>query len=82
MPNELNMRSVKVAAEIRAEMARQKVSVNTLSEAVGIPLSTLRRSVNGTRSFTLDELHAVGEALGLRLSVLISRTGNHEEPAA
>lgn len=62
-----------MAEEIRAEMARQKMNVNELSEVVGIPLSTLRRSLNGLRPLTLDELHGIGSALNLKLSVLISR---------
>lgn len=54
-------------------MARQKKSANQLSDEVGIPLSTLRRSLNGIRSFTLDELQQIGNVLGLRISVLIAQ---------
>lgn len=74
MTNELIARSERVSAEVRAEMAKRRVSVNALAEEVGIPVSTLRRSVNGQRSFTLDELFAVLQALKTPVSELIART--------
>ena len=71
MPNELNPRSEAVSAEIRAEMARQKVSMNSLAMEVGIPVSTLRRSVLGQRPFNIDELHDVAEFLNISMAELI-----------
>lgn len=71
MPNELNPRSEAVSAEVRAEMARQKVSMNSLAMQVGIPVSTLRRSVLGQRPFSIDELHDVAEFLNISMAELI-----------
>lgn len=76
MPNELNTRSERVAEEIRAEMARQKITVNALSEESGIPISTLRRSVNGQRPFTIQELFVITRLLGTTVVEIIQRAGD------
>lgn len=73
MPNELNTRSAEIAAEIRGEMAKQKFPITALAEQVGMPVSTLRRSVLGYRSFTVDELFSITTVLGIRMSDLIEQ---------
>lgn len=67
--------SQRVAAEVRAEMARQnkRVTLTGMAEATGITLSTLRRRVDGSSSFTLDELTRVAEYLGVSVAVLSER---------
>ncbi|BBJ71037.1 hypothetical protein KPHES18087_05080 [Corynebacterium ulcerans] len=74
MPYEITSRSGAIAAEIRAEMARQQKSLSELSDAVGIPLSTIRRSVKGQRAFTIDELASVAAWLGRDLLELVKKT--------
>lgn len=73
MPNELKARTEGIAAEIRAELARQEISVNALSNNTGIPVSTLRRSVRGFRPFTVDELFVITRTLGLLMSEVVAR---------
>ena len=73
MPNELNTRSERVAEEVRAEMARQEITVNTLSEKSGVPISTLRRSVKGQRPFTINELFVITRLLGISVVEIIQR---------
>lgn len=73
MPNELNTRSERVAEEIRAEMARQQITVDALSEKSGIPISTLRRSVKGHRPFTINELFVITRLLGISVVEIIQR---------
>ena len=73
MPNELNARSEWVAEEIRAEMARQQITVDALSEQSGIPISTLRRSVKGYRPFTINELFVITRLLGISVVEIIQR---------
>lgn len=73
MPNELNTRSGRVAEEIRAEMARQQITVDALSEKSGIPISTLRRSVKGHRPFTINELFVITRLLGISVVEIIQR---------
>jgi len=73
MPNELNTRSERVAEEIRAEMARQQISVDALSEESGVPISTLRRSVKGQRPFTIQELFVITRLLGTTVVDIVQR---------
>lgn len=53
-----------VAAEVRAEMARQNISQETLSRAMNMNQATLSRRLNGRLPFTTDELAAAAHALG------------------
>lgn len=76
MPNKLKSSSELVSEEIRAELARQKKSVNGLAEYIGSPISTIRRSVNGHRPFTLDELDATAAYLGIGVIELIRKSRN------
>lgn len=73
MPNELNTRSERVAEEVRAEMARRQISVNALSEESGVPISTLRRSVNGQRPFTIQELFVITRLLETTVVDIVQR---------
>lgn len=73
MPNELNTRSERVAEEVRAEMARRQISVNALSEESGVPISTLRRSVNGQRPFTIQELFVITHLLDTTVVDIVQR---------
>lgn len=73
MPSELKSSSATVAEEIRAEMARQKISVNALAECIGMPISTLRRSINGSRPFGVDEVFKVTQALNVSATSIIQR---------
>lgn len=73
MPNELNTRSERVSEEVRAEMARRRMSVNALSEESGVPISTLRRSVNGQRPFTIQELFVITRLLDISVVDIVQR---------
>lgn len=57
----------RVAAEVRAEMARQLMSQDKLGQLSGIPQSTLSRRLSGDPRWPFDtnELAAVAEALGV-----------------
>lgn len=54
-----------VAAEVRAEIAKQGIEVRALSEESGIPRGRLSNRLNEHREFTLGELNAIGEVLGV-----------------
>lgn len=73
MPNELKASSIDLSVEVRAEMERQKISLNSLASKTGIPISTLRRRVIGFSPFTTDELFVVTTLLGVKMSEIISR---------
>ena len=54
-------------------MARQKITVNALSEESGVPISTLRRSVNGQRPFTIQELFVITRLLETSVVDIVQR---------
>ncbi|MCT1442237.1 helix-turn-helix domain-containing protein [Corynebacterium glucuronolyticum] len=57
-------------------MARKEITVNQVADAIGMPISTLRRSVKGQRPFTIDELDSVAGYLGFTLSELLGMSEN------
>lgn len=67
-------RRAKVASEVRAEMARQQVTVTALSKSTNINAPTLRRRLDGQSPFYVEELAAICAALNVGLSTFIDRT--------
>lgn len=55
----------RVAAEVRAEMARKRFSQVRLSKETGIPESTLKRRLSGQYPFDVEELVDIARALGV-----------------
>lgn len=54
-----------VAAEVRAEIAKRQLEISTLAEKSGIPRGRLSNRLNEHREFTLAELNAIGEVIGI-----------------
>jgi DNA-binding Xre family transcriptional regulator len=61
----------RVAGEIRAAMARKRISATTLSQQVAIPPATLSRKLNAKTGFTVDELLEIADALSVDASELL-----------
>lgn len=59
--------SGKVAARIREELARRRISRQRLADEARISLSTLEKALAGSRPFTLATLIRIEQALGLSL---------------
>lgn len=57
--------SREVAAEVRAEMARQRLSSQDLAEQINFTTSTLHRRLTGQVPFDMEELFLVANALGV-----------------
>lgn len=55
----------RVAAEIRAEMARQKLTTRSLSKQLDWPTANTRRRVSGSQPLTVDDLTDIAAALGV-----------------
>ena len=64
----------RIAAEIRAEIARQDVPNDAVAQSADISVKTLRRRLDGGKAFNLDELAAVCSFLKVPLVEFISRT--------
>jgi len=59
--------------EVRAEMARRRVTAAKVALATDISRTSLSRKLNGHNEFTVAELFRVTEFLGLSLSDLLRR---------
>jgi transcriptional regulator with XRE-family HTH domain len=57
--------AVNAAAEVRAEMARQRKTGVGLAEALGLSQQTVSRRLTGQITFSLDELDRVAVWLGV-----------------
>lgn len=71
--NHINHRRTRIAAEIRAEMGRQRVSLSSLATDAGISPSTLSRRLNGVRPFLLEEVDAICHSLSVPMADILTR---------
>lgn len=65
--------AVDVTAEIRAEMARRRVTITTLADEIGMSRAALARKLRGDRPVTLSEAERIATALGTPLSTITRR---------
>lgn len=61
------------SAELRAAMARNRVSANKLADSTQLSISTINRLTNARRSPTLGELRRIGDALDVPAWELVRR---------
>ena len=54
----------KVAAEVRASLARANLSAADITRSTGIPVATLGRKLRGESSFSVEELDAICDVAG------------------
>lgn len=59
-----------IAGEVRAAMARNRVTTADLADKIGVSPATLHRRMSGATPFTVDELGAISQALGLAFASL------------
>lgn len=77
-----------IAAEMRAEMAVQKMSARVLAERSGVGERSLARYLNAERTFSLETLDKLAQALGyqsgaeLMATALARKRRGHGGPAA
>jgi hypothetical protein len=62
----------RVAANVRAELARQGMSVVDLAEALGVRYDILQRRTSGTVAFRVQELIEIGRMIGVYPSVFFN----------
>ena len=72
------LRRTAVAAEVRAELAAQGKTHVELAQATGISVTTLRRRLNGSKPFYVEELGSVCRFFGLTIDSLMSRVGQRQ----
>ncbi len=62
----------RVAANVRAELARRRVNRQALAKAMGIGPMAISRRMSGQVSFSIAELYRVAEILKVDISALIA----------
>lgn len=67
-----------VAAEVRAHMARVRMSQVKLAEILGLPQTSVSKRLRGITPFRIDELGTVAAALGVHPAALLG--GNPPSP--
>jgi hypothetical protein len=63
----------RIAAEVRAELARQQKAQKDLIEFMGLPQPSVSLRLNGTRSFRAEELVDIADWLGVTVDHLAGR---------
>lgn len=61
-----------VAAEVRAAIARAGLHPTAVADKAGISRTTFRRRISGASPFTIDELVATANALGVDVSSFLN----------
>ena len=72
----------RLLGEVRAEMARQRVTLGMLAEATDISVSGLSRRLAGKNPIRLGEVEAIARALGTDLITLLERVRANAGDAA
>lgn len=73
----MNQTTTDLLAEVRAEMARQRITVGGLAEKVGMTIDQVSRRLSGRVDLTVPEALTIADALGCELSDLLSRPHRH-----
>ena len=70
------------ADEVRAEMARKRVTASEMAVALGITAQTMGRRLSGHTPFNSVEMVIVGRRLGVSLATLWERAAAHQMAVA
>jgi transcriptional regulator with XRE-family HTH domain len=62
-----------IGDEIRAELARNKISISALADKMGVRRDTLSDKLNGHTKIQVRDVLAIASALGLSMSELFVR---------
>jgi transcriptional regulator with XRE-family HTH domain len=62
----------RVAAEIRAEMARRRITQMDVAREIGKPQTTVSRWISGTTKLDLEQLELLAQALHVSVPELVS----------
>jgi transcriptional regulator with XRE-family HTH domain len=60
----------RVAATVRAELARRRKTQAGLARALGLQRTSIHRRMTGEQAFRVDELHVVADYLGIPVTDL------------
>lgn len=76
---------LKIAANVRVELARAQVSGVQMAQRIGVAQATFARRMTGEVSFSAEEIVAIAAELGISASALLADVASVDagsEPAA
>lgn len=76
-----NTLTTRVAAEVRAEMARKRITGRALAQQVGKPVSTVARWTRGDGALDLEALDIIAGAIDVNASELVRRAFTGSSPS-
>lgn len=68
-----------IGAEIRAEMARKKLTGVSIAQKIGISRQALSSKLSGNHDFSSTELFKISDALNVKTSELLRRAEEAEK---
>ena len=72
---------MQTGANIRAEMARRKVSQTTIADHLGLSQTSVSARIAGRVAFDINEIHAIAALLGVPITALIPSEIRDDVPA-
>jgi transcriptional regulator with XRE-family HTH domain len=68
------MTQTNVAANVRAELARKRISQTKVADHLGVSRQNIAQRLNGRVDFRVSELVAIASLLGIPVTALLSDT--------
>lgn len=79
----MNSIPIGIAAEIRSELGRQRMTMRELADKSGLSYDSIRRKVKEeTREITVGELNLIAQAVNVRVSALVLRAEENTDALA
>lgn len=72
----------RVAATVRAELARHRKTQAGLARALGLQRTSIHRRITGEQAWRIDELHVVAGYLGVPVASLLGESTEQPGSAA
>lgn len=77
VPDQPSRLSDRVAAEVRANMARARMTQTDLALALGLTQSAVSKRLRGKIAFSVDELEKIADVLGVHPATLLGGIGGN-----
>jgi transcriptional regulator with XRE-family HTH domain len=66
------MQQIDVAANVRAELARRRITQTDVAQRLGVSRQNVAQRLNGSVDFRVGELIAVADMLGITIAELLN----------
>jgi len=68
----VSMQQIDVAANVRAELARRRITQTDVAERLGVSRQNVAQRLNGSVDFRVGELISIANMLGITIGDLVS----------